>query len=78
MKKEDTYKNIAKYYDYMLKKNPQREKFFARVFQDNGVKTVLDCACGTGNDLVMFDSLGVEITVCSPYLVRTGMNPVPT
>jgi glycine/sarcosine N-methyltransferase len=62
MKEHDTYKNIAEYYDYMLKKNPQREAFFARVFQDNGVKTVLDCACGTGNDLVMFNSLGVKVT----------------
>jgi glycine/sarcosine N-methyltransferase len=62
MKEQDTYKNIAKYYDYMLKKNPQRERFFAKVFRENGVKTVLDCACGTGNDLVMFDSLGVKVT----------------
>ncbi len=62
MKEKDTYNNIAKYYDYMLKRNPQREKFFARVFHDYGVKTVLDCACGTGNDLVMFDSLGLKVT----------------
>ena len=83
MKEEDIYKNIAKYYDYMLKINPQREKFFARVFQDNGVKTVLDCACGTGNDLVMFNSLGVKVTYLveqtflSVHQGQTGMSDLP-
>lgn len=62
LKDHDTYSNIAEYYDYMHEKNPEREKFFATIFRDNGVKTVLDCACGTGSDLLMFLSLGVEVT----------------
>ena len=62
MKDKDTYKKIAEYYDYMYKVNPERERFFARIFQENKVSTVLDCACGTGNDLVMFNSLGVKVT----------------
>lgn len=62
MKDQDPYRDIAKYYDYMFKKNPSREMFFTKIVRDNGVKTVLDCACGTGNDLVLFNSLGVKVT----------------
>ncbi len=57
----DDYKNIAEYYDYMLVKNPERESFFKEVFLKYKVKTILDCACGTGNDLLLFKSLGYEI-----------------
>lgn len=62
MKEEDNYRNIAEYYDYMHKENPKRKKFFNKIFKENNVKTVLDCACGTGNDLIMFYSLGYEVT----------------
>lgn len=62
MKRKDTYKKIAEYYDYMLKENPERKAFFAKIFKENNVNSVLDCACGTGNDLVLFDSLGIKVT----------------
>ncbi len=62
MNEKDSYGNIAEYYDYMFRKNPEREKFFAKIFRDNEVTKVLDCACGTGNDLVIFNSLGVKVT----------------
>ena len=54
----DKYSNIADTYDYMLLKNIEREMFFTKIFRNNNVKSILDCACGTGKDLVLFNSLG--------------------
>ncbi len=62
MSQTDKYLNIAETYDYMLYKNPEREEFFAKIFKQNNVKTVLDCACGTGKDLILFNSLGFDVT----------------
>ena len=62
MNEKDTYNSIAEYYDYMLPKNPEREAFFSKIFEINGVKSVLDCACGTGNDLILFNSFGLNVT----------------
>jgi len=59
---KDQYLNIAARYDYMLIKNPEREAFFKKIFLKNNVKSVLDCACGTGKDLVLFNSLGLNVT----------------
>jgi ubiquinone/menaquinone biosynthesis C-methylase UbiE len=58
----DKYSNIADTYDYMLLKNIEREMFFTKIFQNNNVKSILDCACGTGKDLVLFNSLGLDVT----------------
>lgn len=38
-----------------------RVAFFRTLFEKRGVKTALDCACGTGEDLVRVHSLGVHI-----------------
>ena len=62
MKEHDTYKNIAEYYDYMLQENPERKTFFTKIFKKNNITSVLDCACGTGNDLLMFNLLGFKVT----------------
>lgn len=62
MNSADRYSNIAEYYDYMLTKNPDREEFFRKIFRRNNVRNILDCACGTGNDLILFDSLGYSVT----------------
>lgn len=35
--------------------------FFNKLFSENKVKSVLDCACGTGQDLPLFESLRLEI-----------------
>ena len=61
MCKKDKYKNFSKYYDRMRKKNPERKKFFQEIFDQNKVSNVLDCACGTGKDLLMFQSMGIEV-----------------
>ena len=38
-----------------------RTEFFRRLFSQNHVHTVLDCACGTGHDLPLFHSLGCNV-----------------
>jgi len=57
----DPYEGFAERYDWMTQKNPAREDFFRRLFTKHGVSTVLDCACGTGRDLIMFHALGCEV-----------------
>lgn len=57
----DTYSNIAEYWDYMFEENQERTEFFRSIFAENRVKRVLDCACGTGNDLLMFASFNVDV-----------------
>lgn len=59
---EDRYAAIAERYDSMLAADPQREAFFGRIFRRHKVKSVLDCACGTGRDLVLFHSLGCRVS----------------
>ncbi|MCL1929065.1 MAG: class I SAM-dependent methyltransferase [Treponema sp.] len=58
----DKYSNIAETYDYMLFENTERENFFVKIFDQYKVKSILDCACGTGKDLVFFNSLKYDIT----------------
>ena len=38
-----------------------RRDFFRYLFEKHGVSRVLDCACGTGLDLILFHSLGCEV-----------------
>jgi len=58
----DPYKDLAKRYDLKITRDRDREIFFDRILKKYHVKDVLDCACGTGDDLVMFHSLGYNIT----------------
>lgn len=44
------------------KHKPDYRAFFQIVFTENGVRSVLDCACGTGHDLHLFSSLGCAAT----------------
>ena len=60
MNREDPYIELAGRYDWMFDDNPRRTDFFRNLFYRHGTKRILDCACGTGNDLVMFHSLGLE------------------
>jgi ubiquinone/menaquinone biosynthesis C-methylase UbiE len=57
----DTYEGFAERYDWMVSEDPVRRRFFQRLFADHGVKKVLDCACGTGHDLIMLNSIGCEV-----------------
>lgn len=73
---EDTYQGFAERYDLFFeefgKHSSHQVEFFRRLFHENGVSKVLDCACGTGHDLVMLDSLGVEVlgSDISPSMVE--------
>jgi glycine/sarcosine N-methyltransferase len=58
---EDTYEGFAERYDWMVQHNPVREQFFRRLYRKHRVKKVLDCACGTGHDLIMFHSFGCQV-----------------
>jgi ubiquinone/menaquinone biosynthesis C-methylase UbiE len=55
---EDPYKGFADRYDWMTGKNPAREQFFHELFAKYKIANVLDCACGTGKDLIMFHGMG--------------------
>jgi glycine/sarcosine N-methyltransferase len=57
---EDPYKDLADRYDLMKAPNADRDAFFRRHFEEHDVKSVLDCACGTGCDLLLFHSLGCD------------------
>jgi glycine/sarcosine N-methyltransferase len=59
---DDPYAGFADRYDWMWQEDPARRAFFARLFAERGVARVLDCACGTGRDLLLFRDLGLEVT----------------
>jgi ubiquinone/menaquinone biosynthesis C-methylase UbiE len=54
---KDAYEGFAERYDWMKGRNPARDLFFQQIFEKHGVSKVLDCACGTGLDLIMFHGL---------------------
>lgn len=61
----DAYESFASRYDLFFGKleelDPHKAKFYRKLFADNRVESVLDCACGTGRDLILFHSLGCEV-----------------
>ena len=59
--KHGPYDTLAERYDWMQGANPAREQFFRQLFAKHGVRKVLDCACGTGHDLILFHSMGCEV-----------------
>ncbi|MEE0682275.1 MAG: class I SAM-dependent methyltransferase [Christensenellales bacterium] len=61
---EDIYEKFALDYDEFgpIESYLGDEKdFFHKLFTENKVKTVLDCACGTGQHLYMLSQLGYQI-----------------
>jgi SAM-dependent methyltransferase len=72
----DAYAGFADRYDLFFghfeAHSPQLSTFFKRVFDDNGVRRILDCACGTGRHLYLFHKLGFEVTGSdiSPAMLR--------
>jgi ubiquinone/menaquinone biosynthesis C-methylase UbiE len=61
----DLYKGFAERYDLFFSRfgehDPVVVEFFRQLFAEKQVRSVLDCACGTGHDLVLFHSLGCEV-----------------
>ena len=58
----DPYIGIAERYDWMKGQNPDRDLFFRKLFESHKVSKVLDCACGTGHDLILFHSFGCDVS----------------
>lgn len=58
---KDTYEGFAERYDWMKGRNLDREQFFQQVFAKHGVSKILDCACGTGEDLIMFQGMKFSV-----------------
>ena len=59
MTRKDPYAGLASRYDRMRRESPERMAFFRRVFDEHEIRTLLDCACGTGQDLALFSEMGL-------------------
>lgn len=63
---EDIYADIAERYDLFFghwgEHDPVVTAFYQYLFEKHQVRSVLDCACGTGSDLVLFHRLGCNVT----------------
>jgi len=61
----DLYEDFADRYNLFFDRfgehDPVVVEFFRQLFAENQVRSVLDCACGTGHDLVLFHSLGCQV-----------------
>ena len=57
----DPYLCFARRYDAMYRRDPKREQFLHELFAHVGAARVLDCACGTGRDLVLFGEFGLQV-----------------
>ena len=54
----DLYRGFAKRNYLFDKPGPDIVEFFRDLFASNNVRTVLDCACGAGYELLIFDRIG--------------------
>ncbi|MHB8896431.1 MAG: class I SAM-dependent methyltransferase [Candidatus Geothermincolia bacterium] len=60
---EDLFKNIAVDYDKMFPRDFMEDnRMLRQLFRGHHVKTVLDCACGTGAHVAMLASQGFQVT----------------
>jgi glycine/sarcosine N-methyltransferase len=61
----DEYRDFADRYDLFYKEFGKHsikvKNFYKKTFNENQFKSVLDCACGTGHDLILFESLGCKV-----------------
>jgi ubiquinone/menaquinone biosynthesis C-methylase UbiE len=78
---EDLYVGFAERYDLAYGSfehaDPQMTAFFLRLFAEDQVRRVLDCACGTGRHLVLLHHLGIDVTgsdVSPAMLARANKN----
>ncbi|MEJ2237242.1 MAG: class I SAM-dependent methyltransferase [Gemmatimonadales bacterium] len=78
---QDPYETFAERYELFYEKfdepDGERIQFFQELFEQFGVRHVLDCACGTGNDLYWLHEAGKSVVgadVSRPMLQRAGRN----
>jgi SAM-dependent methyltransferase len=57
----DPYRDWADRYDLFPEDRSEETGFFEKLFSENRVRRVLDCACGTGNELLIFDALDCDV-----------------
>jgi glycine/sarcosine N-methyltransferase len=61
----DPYEGFARRYDLFGggfgRHDPKFAAFFRKLFDLHHIHSVLDCACGTGNDVYLFHTLGREV-----------------
>jgi len=79
----DLYEGFAGRYDLtpdtFAEDNPVMIEFFRRIFSQNEVHSILDCACGTGRHLILYQDLGLEISgsdISAAMLAQTRQNLV--
>ncbi len=76
----DPYAGFAERYDLFGRfgeHDPQVVRFFREMFERHDVRSVLDCACGTGRDLHLFNALNLEVVgsdISEAMLTRAKMN----
>lgn len=57
----DAYRGFAERYDAFRTDAPERRDYFESLFRAHNVRRVLDCACGTGRDLLLFETMGIGV-----------------
>jgi len=58
----DPFSEFADYYDLMPRDDAGLRDFFEYLINRHNIRSVLDCACGTGNDLLLLHELGIEVS----------------
>lgn len=71
------YEELGDGYDLMINWGARLRRetpFFRKLFEEHGVKKVLDCACGSGRHAIEFARWGLEAAGCdiSPKMLRTA------
>ena len=63
---DDAYAGFADRYDLFGgefgQHDPEQASFFGQLFARHGARSILDCACGTGQHLHLFHTLGCQVT----------------
>lgn len=76
----DEYQSFAKNYDLgreITDINVKERQFYAQLFAQRDVRTVLDCACGTGRHCYLFSKMGFDVQgsdISASMLARARIN----
>ncbi len=69
---DDPFRHFAADYDWGFPGHGESAQFLRRIFESHGVRTALDCACGTGRDLILLAQMGFRMcgSDISPAMLR--------